>query len=91
MEDVGVALAWVAISGASLKWLSLLGRTSAARRNEQRAHLRPEDLMLDEIYPLESPSVGDSSWSGGYRYLPVPTVTERTPAHVAADVDLANA
>ena len=91
MVDVGVALAWVALSGASLKWLSVFGRTSAARYNAQPANLGDDDLMLDEIYPLESSPVGDCTWSGGYRHLPVVVAVERTPTHVAADVNLANA
>jgi len=53
MVDVGVALAWVAISGVSLRWLSTLGRASAVDNPECDIVLREGEPLPEELYPLE--------------------------------------
>jgi hypothetical protein len=53
MVDVGVALAWVAISGVSLKWLSALGQRSEAEACEPELLPRDGELLPEELYPLE--------------------------------------
>lgn len=58
MTDVGVALAWVAISGVSLKWLSVFARTSTTRLHAREPNSYEEDLVLEELYPLELFPVG---------------------------------
>jgi hypothetical protein len=91
MVDVGVALAWVAISGLSLKWLSVFGGTSAARLAEPQADPGDEELMLEELYPLERFRAEGSRLSGGRRYatLSVLAVTQEAPAQATADVEVA--
>jgi hypothetical protein len=53
MVDVGVALAWVAISGVSLKWLSAFGRRPESDVCEPELLLRDGELLPEELYPLE--------------------------------------
>lgn len=53
MVDVSVALAWVAISGVSLKWLSALGHRSKRDSGEQEILPCEGELLPEELYPLE--------------------------------------
>jgi hypothetical protein len=53
MVDVDVALAWVAISGVSLKWLSALGQRSAWDSHDPGTPTREDELLSGENYSLE--------------------------------------
>jgi hypothetical protein len=53
MVDVGVALAWVAISGLSLKWLSVFGQRSEDELCEPGLALHEGELLSEEHYPLD--------------------------------------
>jgi hypothetical protein len=53
MVNVGVALAWVAISGVSLKWLSAFGQRSTSQFCEPEIPHRDGELLPEELYPLE--------------------------------------
>jgi hypothetical protein len=53
MVDVGVALAWVAISGVSLKWLSAFGQRPEGAICEPEILLHDGELLPEELYPLE--------------------------------------
>ena len=53
MVDLGVALAWVAISCVSLKWLSVFAQRPEGDAREPEILFRDGDLLPEELYPLE--------------------------------------
>jgi hypothetical protein len=63
MVDVSVALAWVAISGVSLKWLSALGHKPERDSPEPEIVVRDGELLPEELYPVEFTPV----YVGGFR------------------------
>ncbi len=63
MVEVSVALAWVAISGVSLKWLSALGHKFERDSPEPEILAREGELLPEELYPLEFTPL----YVGGFR------------------------
>jgi hypothetical protein len=63
MVDVSVALAWFAMSGVSLKWLSALGHRSQLDSHEPETPTREGELLPEELYPLEFTPI----YLGGHR------------------------
>ncbi len=55
MADLGVVLAWVAISAVSLKWLAAFERMFASGRGEDDPALLAGDgaLAHEQLHPLE--------------------------------------
>ena len=53
MVDMSVALAWVAISGVSLRWLSALSHRLQLDSHEPEIPAREDELLPEELYPLE--------------------------------------
>jgi hypothetical protein len=63
MVGMGVALAWAAISGISLKWLSVLGQPQANDDRELELCPRDGELLPEELYPVEVHPLA----TGGFR------------------------
>jgi hypothetical protein len=53
MVNFGVALAWVAISGVSLKWLSVFGQRSESEVCEPGLPLHEGEILSEDLYPLD--------------------------------------
>lgn len=53
MVDVGVALAWVAISGVSLKWLSAFDRAPVDSDGRPDLPLPDGAFLQEDLHPLD--------------------------------------
>jgi hypothetical protein len=53
MVDVGVALAWAAISGVSLRWLSAFGQRPECEPCDSELLSCDGELLPEGLYPLE--------------------------------------